>query len=140
MSEIITEISIYLVLAILLGYTFGWLITKAMSKEKTKQSHNIINREELDSLNEERLRYKVKNSELLSENNKTLLENREQKLKIHHLIKKLKERDLLIKTKNNQIESLNSKQLREEKEHEREILAFIKEREEIIEKLQPSKN
>jgi len=140
MSEIITEISIYLVLAILLGYTFGWLITKALSKEKTEQQSHHVNEEEFDTLNQERLRYQVENSELLSENNKVLLENREQKLKIHHLLKKLQERDLLLKSKNNHLEELSTKMLKQEKEHELEMLAFIKEREEIMEKWQPSKN
>ena len=140
MSEIITEISIYLILAILLGYLFGWLITKAMTKEQiVNHSHNI-NEEEFDSLNQERLQYQVENSELLSENNKILLENREQKLKIHHLVKKLQERDLLIKSKNNYLEELSTKMLKQEKEHELEMLAFIKEREEMIQKWQPSKN
>ena len=140
MSEIITEISIYLVLAILLGYTFGWLITKALSKEKREQQSHHVNEEEFDTLNQERLRYQVENSELLSENNKVLLENREQKLKIHHLLKKLQERDLLLKSKNNHLEELSTKMLKQEKEHELEMLAFIKEREEIMEKWQPSKN
>ena len=140
MSEIITEISIYLIIAILLGYIFGWLITKAISKEQMEQSSHSINEEEFETLNQERLQYQVENSELLSENNKVLLENREQKLKIHHLLKKLQERDLLIKTKNNHLEELSAKMLKQEKEYELEMLAFIKEREEIMEKWQPSKN
>ena len=138
MSEIITEISIYLVLAILLGYTFGWLITKVRSKEKIEQ--NNINTKEFDVLKQERLQYKEENSDLLSQNNKVLLENREQKLKIHHLLKKLQERDLLIKSKNNHLEELSIKLIKQEKSYELEILAFIKEREEMIAKLQPSKN
>ena len=140
MSEIITEISIYLVLAILLGYTFGWLITKALSKERIEQNNNNINSEEFDALKQEHLQCKTENSELLSENNKVLLENREQKLKIHHLLKKLQERDLLIKSKNNHLEELSIELVKQEKSYELEMIAFIKEREEIMKKLQPSKN
>ena len=141
MSEIISEISIYLILAILLGYTFGWLITKSLSKENIKENnHNIHNTEELESIKEERLQCKTENRALLSENNKVLLENREQKLKIHHLLKKLQERDLLIKTKNKHLEELHTKHRQHAKEHELEILAFIKEREEILERAHPSKN
>ena len=122
MSEIISEISIYLVVAILLGYTFGWLITKARSKEKIEHNANTIDSKEFETLKQEYLKCKTENSELRSQNNKILLENSEQKLKIHHL------------------EELNIKLLKQEKAHELEMLAFIKEREEIIKKYEPSKN
>ena len=140
MSEIITEISIYLILAILLGYTFGWLITKARLKEKIEHHNNNIQSKEFDRLKQEELEEKEKNSELVSQNNKILLENREQKLKIHHLLKKLQERDLLIKSKNSDIEELKMKLLKQKESYEIEMLAFIKEREEILSKMQPSKN
>jgi len=136
-SEIITEISIYLILAILLGYTFGWLIAKAMSKE---QNSNKMDSEELELFKEEYLQCKRENSELLSQNNKVLLENSEQKLNIHTLVKELQERDLLIKSKESDIEELNLKLLQQEKSYESEMLAFIEEREELIKKWQPSKN
>ena len=140
MSEIISEISIYLILAILLGYTFGWLITKSLSKENIEHNNQNSNTEAFEILKEEELQCKTEKRALLSENNKVLLENREQKLKIHHLLKKLQERDLLIKTKNNRIETLNSQIAKQEKKHELEILAFINEREEILERSHPSKN
>ena len=122
MSEIISEISIYLVVAILLGYTFGWLITKARLKEKIEQQTNNIQTKEFDTLKQEYLKCKTENSELLSQNNKVLLENSEQKLNIHHL------------------EKLNMKLLKQEKAHELEMLAFIEEREEMIGKWQSPKN
>ena len=137
MLEIISEISIYLVLAILLGYTFGWLIAKAMSKEKNS---NKMDSEELELFKEEYLECKRENSELLSQNNKVLLENSEQKLKIHNLEKELQERDLLIKSKESDIEELNLKLLQQEKSYELEMLAFIEEREELIKRCKPSKN
>ena len=140
MSEIISEISIYLILAILLGYIFGWLITKSMSKENIEHHNHNSNTEAFETLKEEQLQCKTENHALLSENNKVLLENREQKLKIHHLLKKLQERDLLIKTKNNHIETLNGQMAKQEKKHELEILAFINEREEILERSHPSKS
>jgi len=135
--EIISEISIYLVLAILLGYTFGWLIAKAMSKEKNS---NKMDSEELELFKEEYLECKRENSELLSQNNKVLLENSEQKLKIHNLEKELQERDVLIKSKDNDIRELKRKLLKQEKLYELEMLAFIEEREEIIKRCKPSKN
>jgi len=137
MSEIITEISIYLILAILLGYTFGWLIAKAMSKEKNS---NNIDSEELEVFKEEYLQGKRENSELVSQNNKVLLENSEQKLKIHDLLKELQEIDVLIKSKDNDIRELKRKILTQEKLYELEMLAFIEEREELIKRWQPSKN
>ncbi|RUM70642.1 MAG: hypothetical protein DSZ07_02010 [Sulfurovum sp.] len=137
MSEVIIEISIYLILAILLGYTFGWLIAKAMSK---KRNSNDIDGEELEVFKEEYLQAKRENSELLSENNKILLENSEQKLKTHNLEKELQERELLIKSKDDEIRELKRKLLKQEKSHELEMIAFIEEREELIKKWQPSKN
>jgi len=137
MLEIISEISIYLVLAILLGYTFGWLIAKAMSKEKNS---NKIDSEELEVFKEEYLQCKRENSELLSQNNKVLLENSEQKLKSHNLVKELQERELLIKSKDNEIRELKRKLLKQEKSYELEMLAFIEEREELIKRCKPSKN
>ena len=117
MSEIISEISIYLVVAILLGYTFGWLITKARLKEKMEDNALNIDSEAFNTLKEDQLKCKTENHELRSQNNKILLENSEQKLKIHHL------------------EKLNTKLLKQEKAHEVEMLAFLKEREEMIKKM-----
>jgi len=139
-----SEISLYLVIAILLGYIFGWLITKAMTKERFKKQSSELNSQELKHLTEELIESKSSNSSLLSENNKILLENREQKLKLHKLSKRLKERDLLLKTKNNTIDELNiiisqerSDLQQNLKEHESEIEAFIEERTKILENFRP---
>jgi uncharacterized protein YneF (UPF0154 family) len=140
MNEIMMEISLYLVIAILLGYIFGWLITKALAEDKIKKNSLRVNNEKLNIVTQELIEYKSSNTDLVSENNKILLENREQKLKLHQLSKKLKERDLLIKTKNNTIEALNRKVAEEKsnleqkiQKHESEIEAFVEERTKILE-------
>jgi len=147
MTEIMTEISLYLIIAIFLGYIFGWLVTKAMMKDRLEKYSSKIDSKEINRLNEEITECNSSKSALSSENNKILLENREQKLKLHKILKQLKERDLLVKNKNNSIAVLNNRLEEREKllqqkiaEHESEINAFIEERTKIIEKfksLQP---
>ncbi|SFV67433.1 hypothetical protein MNB_SV-14-151 [hydrothermal vent metagenome] len=106
-----------------MGYIFGWLITKSMLKDKIERKDNS---KKFDSLKQELIDCKTENSELISQNNKILLENSEQKLKIHNLLK--------------EIEELKIKILKKEEEHESEMIAFLKEREEIIKKCKPSKS
>ena len=118
MLETIREILIYLILAILLGYIFGWLITKALSKKNSNEKS--INDEEYLKLKEEHQQYRNQHKDLLSENNRVLLENREQKLKIHNLSKSIQE--------------LKVNCSKQEKQHELEMSAFLKEREELIKK------
>lgn len=45
MLEVIIEITSYLIVAILLGYTFGWIITKALCTQKLNRLNRIILKE-----------------------------------------------------------------------------------------------
>ena len=114
MIPLITEIALYLMIAILFGYLFGWLITGALLKEKFKKKLNnykkvLSNNSKTTILEEELHQYKIENSQLISENNKVLLDNNEKKLQIHTINKKLAEVDDLkkrLKDKNLTIEKL----------------------------------
>lgn len=61
MSETIIEISLYLILAILLGYIFGWLITKSiyMKKIKSLESENSEKNIKIKTLLEDRERHEL---------------------------------------------------------------------------------
>jgi len=114
MIPLITEIALYLMIAILFGYLFGWLITGALLKEKFEKKLNnykkvLSNNSKTTILEEELHQYKIENSQLISENNKVLLDNNEKKLQIHTINKKLAEVDDLkkrLKDKNLTIEKL----------------------------------
>ena len=141
MNEIMIEISIYLIIAIVFGYIFGWLVTKALTKEKRINQSIKIDKEELNYLTQKLIECQSAHTTLVSENNKILLENREQKLQLHLINKKVTERDLLIKSKNNEIETLNTtveeqnSNLKQKlQEYESEMEAFVNERRKIIEK------
>jgi small-conductance mechanosensitive channel len=141
MNEIMIEISSYLIIAIMLGYIFGWLVTKASRKERFIKNSIRVDKEELNKLTQKLIKCQSNHTALLSENNKILLENREQKLQLHQINKKLIERDLLIKDKNNTIKTLNQT-VEEQKdnlkqklqEYESEIEAFVNERRKTLEK------
>ncbi len=61
MSETIIEISLYLILAILLGYIFGWLITKSIyiKKIKSLESENSEKNIKIKTLLEDRERHEL---------------------------------------------------------------------------------
>jgi len=42
MTDIIISISLYIIVAILLGFTFGWFIAKAIFKEKFKEQVEVL--------------------------------------------------------------------------------------------------
>jgi uncharacterized protein YeeX (DUF496 family) len=113
MIELITEISLYLMVAILLGFIFGWLISKASWKEHYEK--------ELEKL------------KVLYMENQNKVEDKKQ----------VRGDKKIIKTKDERIEKLSCKLSQEEesifalkKEHEREMSAFIFEHAEITQKYQ----
>jgi len=133
MTEMMIEISTYLVVAILLGYIFGWLTNRAMRGEKLKGDFVKRKEEELGHINEVLSEVKSLNTTLLSDNNKILLENRKQKLKIHQLVKMLKKRDENVEELQEHIKKQKYYSQQKLKKHELEIEAFIEERRKIIE-------
>jgi len=136
---LILEISSYLIIALILGYLFGWLITKARLKEtflkKEQELHlNIENQDEIETINAELIQYKQSKSELLASNNKIQLQNSENKLHIHNLNQKLSAK----KEESNSYKKLllekNSEILEMKKNYETEMSAFMDERIDLIEK------
>lgn len=61
MIEVITEISIFITIAIVLGYIFGWLITKAIYRGKIKKlkSEHIEQKAEINKLSAEIERHEL---------------------------------------------------------------------------------
>jgi len=111
------EITLYLMVAILFGFLFGWLITRALLKEKYERhiaqyKELLFSTKNVNIVEEELAQCKTANSKLTSENNKVLLDNNEKKLQIHTISKKLAEvKDLKkrITEKNSIIEQLTFK-------------------------------
>jgi chromosome segregation ATPase len=108
MIPIITEITFYIVLALLLGYLFGWLTTKAFIEERLEKELQSSTSKELDRIKQELNKYTIDNEILLSENNQILRQNSEKKLQLHELKKRLEKLNLLVKNKNSMIEQLQS--------------------------------
>jgi predicted RNase H-like nuclease (RuvC/YqgF family) len=108
------EIALYLMIAILFGYLFGWLITQALLKEKFERKISnyqevLSSNKNISILEEELHQYKIANSQLISDNNKILLDNNEKKLQIHSINKEMVDVDDLnkrLKAKNRIIEKL----------------------------------
>jgi len=139
MLPIITEITFYIIVALLLGYLFGWLTSKALIEERLERKLQNSNSKALDEIQQELNRYKMSNDTLLSENNRVLRQNSEKKLQLHELKNRLDKLNLLVKSKNSAIEELTSELSNREKnllelkkEHASEINAFVYERSDIM--------
>ena len=133
---LILEISLYLALALLIGYLFGWY----MSKNRV-ESLNQCNHQNIKKIEEELSHYKKVNKELISENTEIRLGYSGQKYVLDEHNNTLDEFQKRLKSKNDVIETLTSNVslLEEEKraikeKYESEIDAFLFERNEITEK------
>jgi antitoxin component HigA of HigAB toxin-antitoxin module len=141
------EISAYIFLAILLGYFFGWLITKLLLKERY-QTHldeivvsNNIETEELSGLKEEIYQYKKDNKRLKHQNKELnsgytgqryVLE--EHNTTLDEFQKRLHSKDEVIASLTSKLSLTEEKQMQIEKKYEEEIDAFMFERIEITQK------
>ncbi len=141
------EIGLYLITAILLGYLFGWLITKTLLEEKYEKrlkkyyDENAEEIREAKKIKQELLHYKKTNKELLEENNKLALSYNGQKYVLDENNATLDEFQRLLKSKNDIIEKLTTKlsmledkQLALKKKYDAEIDAFLFERIDITQK------
>ncbi len=141
------EIGLYLILAILLGYLFGWLVTKNFLEEQySKQLEAYYNRygkkvENIEKIKEELSHYKKVNDKLIAENNKLTLGYKGQKYVLDENNATLDEFQRLLKSKNDIIEKLTLKlSTLEEKQrvlkekYDSEIDAFLFERIDITQK------
>ncbi len=147
MIQTMTEISLYIIIAIFLGYLFGWLITKTFLEEKYEKrlkqyyDENAKEIREAKSIKQELEHYKKTNKELIEENSKLALGFNGQKYALDENNATLDEFQKLLKSKNDVIEkltiklsSLEDKQLALKKRYDTEIDAFLLERVDITKK------
>ena len=134
----IIEISSYLLVAISLGYFFGWIITRAMLRSSFQKQVKAFKEkyryaaEGIDEIQQELALFKSKNGDLHSINNKILLENSNRKLQLHDIGTKYKElkkhsthQTVTIEKLNFQLSFKENELIRLKKEHEAKIKALL---------------
>jgi len=135
MINLILEISLFLIIALFVGYIFGWFSSKSVLQEKhEEQIHEFKTFYEEDlgkikQIKEELERYKESNKELSANSGKRT--------------QKIEELEHLVETKDDMIAKLTTQLSHEEdksialaKNHEEEMNAFLYERVEITQKYQ----
>jgi len=147
MIETIIEISLYLIVAILLGLIFGSLITKLILQDRYESdlqqllSQKKEKGEDISKLKRELEHYKRVNRKLIEENTNIKLGFTGQQYVLDEHNSVLDELQKQIKSKNIIIEKLTKKLSLEEeqqralrKQHEKEVNAFLFERMDITQK------
>jgi len=141
------KISAYIFVAIVLGYFFGWLITKLLLKERYQAylDEIVLNKnielEEINKIKDELFQIKKENK-VLKANNKDLrfgYKGQKYVLNEHNTTldefqKRLKSKDEVISTLTSKLSLLEEKLINIEKKHDEEIDAFMFERIEITQK------
>jgi len=135
MQDMIIELSLYLVIAILLGFTFGWFSAKSMVKEqydalleafKEKYQSEIYKIEK----NKEALsHYKKINEELVLDNHSD--EYLQELTKMQSFVTS---KDEMIKKLTSKLSQSKNELLALQEEHDREMEAFVYERNETLHK------
>ena len=141
------EIGLYLIIAIFLGYIFGWLITKTFLEGKYEKilkqyyDDNAKDIREAKKIKQELLHYKKTNIELIEENSKLALGYNGQKYVLDEHNATLDKFQKLLKSKNDiiaklttKLSMLEDKQLALKKKYDTEIDAFLFERVDITKK------
>ncbi|HIP51329.1 MAG TPA: hypothetical protein EYG94_04490 [Campylobacterales bacterium] len=147
MINIMIEIGAYIFVAILLGYFFGWIITRLILKERYQNYldeiilNNRTEAEELSKINDELLQYKKNNKHLRLQNKElssasdtqkyVLGENNEP---LDDLKKRLHSKDEIIATMTSKLSQMEEKQMTIENKYEEEIDAFMFEQIDITQK------
>jgi predicted RNase H-like nuclease (RuvC/YqgF family) len=147
MLNIALQISVYISIAIILGYSFGWLITKLSLEKRYKQKIQsiIVQKErpnlEISELKEKLFQLRRENKNLEKERKKvdSMYEGQKYVLNEHNEVlddfqKRLLKKDEIIEELTKKLSSLEQRQLRLNKKHEEEIDAFVFERVEITQK------
>lgn len=141
------EIGLYIFAAILLGYLFGWLITKSVLTDRYKSQISNFYTEHNEEMNHvenikrELMHYKKSNEALINKNTQLDLGYSGQKYVLDEHNEELDEFQNLLKTKDDVIEkltieltSVENKQMEMKKKHDNEIDAFLFERIDITQK------
>ena len=133
MINIIIEIAAYVLIAILLGLFFGWLITKLLLKEQYQKKLTNISKE-LFEYQEDNRRLKSKNKELNANNSGKayLLDTSNETA--DEFQKRLSGKDELIASLTTKLSQVEEQQMALEKKYEEEIDAFMFERIDITQK------
>ena len=147
MIDTIMEISLYLIVAILLGLIFGAVITKLILKDRYENDLAQVlslNKEEganIAEIKKELTHYKEVNEELIAENTNIHLGFAGQQYVLDEHNATLDEFQRLLKSKNDVIETLTTElslaeeqQIAIRKQHEIEVDAFLFERMDITKK------
>ncbi len=147
MIQTIIEISSYIIIAIFLGYLFGWLITKNIIEDRCEKrlkeyyNENAKEIQEAKRIKQELEHYKKTNKELIEENSRLALGYNGQKYVLDEHNATLDEFQRLLKSKNDVIEKLTKKlskledsMLALKKKYDTEIDAFLLERVDITKK------
>ena len=145
--NIMIEISTYIFIAILLGYFFGWLITKLLLKERYQNRldeiilKNNTEKEEINKIKDELFQVKKDNKRLKTQNKELSSGYDGQKyvLEEHNEVlddfqKRLHSKDEVIEVLTSKLSFVEEKQINIEKKYEDEIDAFMFERIEITQK------
>lgn len=147
MINIALQISTYIFIALLLGYFFGWLITKSLIKERYQAyldefvSNNSVETEETRKIKDEIFQIKRENKRL-KEKNKELSSGYmgqkyvldEHNATLDEFQKRLKSKDEVISVLTAKLSLAEEAQRKIEKKYEEEIDAFMFERIEITQK------
>lgn len=147
MINIMVQISAYIFIAILLGYFFGWLITKLLLKERYQKRlnevslTNDIELEEIRKIKDELSQYKKDNKRLKTQNKEFTSGGNGQKYvlgedngTLDEFKKRLYSKDEMIATLTSKLTLMEEKQIKIENKYEEEIDAFMFERIDITQK------
>jgi predicted nuclease with TOPRIM domain len=145
MTEIIVSISLYLIAAILVGFTFGWFIAKAMLKEKYDEQLEILttlqDSNDVEKIQEELKVCRDSNRELIASKNAMYLQYEEKNaafekksLSVDTFNRGVERRDDTLEKLTEKYAELEEKYLGLKHQHEKEIDAFLEERVDITQK------
>jgi uncharacterized protein YeeX (DUF496 family) len=145
--NIMIEISTYIFIAIVLGYFFGWLITKLLLKERYQSQldemlvDNKTETEEINKIKDELVQVKKDNKRLKTQNKElnSGYDGQKYVLEEHNEVlddfqKRLHSKDEIIEVLTSNLSLAEEKQMKIEKKYEEEIDAFMFERIDITQK------
>ncbi|CAA6799488.1 MAG: Unknown protein [uncultured Sulfurovum sp.] len=147
MINIIIQISIYILIAILLGSFFGWLITKIFLRQKYQDKLDTfiatksVDVDKFNMIKDELFQYKKENKRLRTEHKKAFLgyEGQKHVLDEHNATldefqRRLLSKDEVIASLTATLSEVETKVIELEKKYEEEVDAFMFERTEVTKK------